>query len=84
MAQHGILPDLAADTHAHLLALPHRPHTVDTATFTGGLLVGEVVEWAKGSDPSHTLIHVAMREPVCVTVLSARRGAPWTCGTSCS
>ena len=29
----------------------------------GGLLVGEVVEWAKGLDPSPTLIHIEMREP---------------------
>ena len=63
LSQHGSLPDPAADTHAHFLGLPRRPHTLEEATYTGGLLVGEVVEWAKGLDPSPTLSHIDMREP---------------------
>ena len=63
LSQHGSLPDPAADTHAHFLALPRRPHTMEEATYTGGLLVGEVMEWAKGLDPFPTLIHIDMREP---------------------
>ena len=62
LSQHGSLPDPAADTHAHFLGLPRRPHTLEEATYTGGLLVGEVVEWAKGLDPSPTLIHIDVRE----------------------
>ena len=42
-SQHVILPDLAADTHAHFLALPRRPDTPEEAAYTGCLLVGEVV-----------------------------------------
>ena len=61
--QHGSPPDPAADTHAHLLALPRRPHTLEEATYTGGLVVGEVMEWAKGLDRSPTLIYINMREP---------------------
>ena len=75
LSQHGRLPDLAADTHAHFLALPRRPHTLEEATYTGGLLVGEVVEWAKGLDPSPTLIHIDMREPACDGAL---RKKGWT------
>ena len=63
LSQHGSLPDPAADTHAHIVALPCHPHTLEEATYTGGLLVGEVVEWAKGFDPSPTLIHIDMRKP---------------------
>ena len=63
LSQHGSLPDRDAYTHAHFLALPRRPHTLEEATYTGGMLVGEVVEWAKGLDPSPTLIHIDMREP---------------------
>ena len=69
LSQHGSLPDPAADTHAHFVALPHRPHTLEEAIYTGGLLVGEVVEWAKGLDPSPTLIHIDMREPECAGAL---------------
>ena len=58
LSQHGSLPDPAADTHAHYQALPRRPQTLKEATYTGGLLLGEVVEWAKGLDPSPTLIHI--------------------------
>ena len=43
--------------------LPRCSHTLDQATYIGGLLVGEVVEWVKGLDPSPTLIHIDMREP---------------------
>ena len=63
LLQHGSLPDPAADTHAHFLALPRRPHTLEEAMYTWGLFVGEVVEWAKGLDPSPTLIHIDMRDP---------------------
>ena len=63
LSQHGSLPDPAADTHAHFLALPRRPHTLEEATHTGGLLVGEVVDWAKGLDPSPTLIDIDIRDP---------------------
>ena len=66
LSQHGSLPDPAADTHAHFFGLPCRPHTLEEA---GGLLVGEVVEWAKGLDPSPTLIHIDMREPECAGAL---------------
>ena len=38
-------------------------HTLEEATYTGGLLVGEVMEWAKGLDPSSTVIHIDRREP---------------------
>ena len=62
-SQHGSLPDPAANTHAHFLGLPRRAHTLGEAAYTGGLLVGEVVEWAKDLDPSPTLIHIDMREP---------------------
>ena len=62
LLQHGSLRNLAADSHAHFLGLPRRPHTLEEATYTGGLLVGEVVEWAKGLNPSPTLIHIDMRE----------------------
>ena len=48
LSQHGSLPDPAANTHTYFLALLRRPHTLEEATYTGGLLVGEVVEWAKG------------------------------------
>ena len=68
LLQHGSLPDQAADTHAHFLALTRRPHMLEEATYTGGLLVGEVVE----SPPSYTL---TLGNP-CVRVLSARRGGP--------
>ena len=57
------LPDPAADTHAHFRALPRCPHTLEEATYTGGLLVGGGSEWAKGLDPSPTLIHIDTREP---------------------
>ena len=58
VSQYASLPDPAADTHAHVVALPRRPHMLDEATYTGGLLVGEVVEWAKGLDPCPTLIQI--------------------------
>ena len=59
-----------SDRHPRLfLALSRRPHTLEEAIYTGGLLVGAVVEWAKGLDPSSTLIHIDMREPT-------RVGAP--------
>ena len=61
LSKHGNLPDLAADTHTHFLSLPRSPHTLEEATYIGGLLVGEVVEWAKGLHPSPTLIHIDMR-----------------------
>ena len=48
---------------AHFLGLPRCSHTLQEATYTRGLLSGEVVEWAKGLDPSPTLIHIGMREP---------------------
>ena len=47
LSQHGSLPDLAAATHVHFQALPCRPHRLEEATYTGGVPVGEVVEWAK-------------------------------------
>ena len=62
LSQHGCLPDPAADTHAHFMALPRRVHTLEEATCTGGLPVREVVQWAKGLDLSPTLIHIHMRE----------------------
>ena len=63
LPQHGSLPDPAANTHTHFLALPRRPYTLEEATYTGGLLVGEVVVWAKGLDHSPTLIHIDVRAP---------------------
>ena len=63
LSQHGSLPDPASDTHAHFSALPRRPHTLEEATYTGGVPVGEVEERAKGLDPSATLVHIDMREP---------------------
>ena len=72
LSRHGSLPDSATDTHAHF---PRRTHTLEEATYTGGgLLVGAVVEWAKGLDPSPTLIHIDMREPE--RAVSATRGGP--------
>ena len=62
LLQHGSLPDPSAATHTQLLALPRRPHTLEEATYTGDLLVGEVVDSAKGWDPSPTLIHIDMRD----------------------
>ena len=45
LSQHGTgsLADPAADTHAHYQAHPRCPHTPEEATYTGGLLVREVV-----------------------------------------
>ena len=63
LLQHSSLPHPAADTHAHCPALPCRPYTLEEATYTGGLLVGEVVERVKGLDPTPTLIHIDIREP---------------------
>ena len=63
LSQHGSLPNPAADTYAHFLGLPRCPHTLQEASYTGGLLMGDMVEWAKGSDPSPTLIHIDMTEP---------------------
>ena len=83
VSQHDSMPDPAADTHAHFVGLPRRPHTLEEATYTGGLLVGEVVEWANGLDPSSTLIHIDMREPVRGGALGKKGGAQ-TCGNSCS
>ena len=48
LSQHGSLPSPAADTHAHFQAISLRPHQLEEPTYTGGLLVEEVVEWAKG------------------------------------
>ena len=45
------------------MALLRCPHALEEATYTRGLLVGEVVEWAKGFDPSPTLIHINIKEP---------------------
>ena len=64
LSQHSSLPNPGANTHTHFLALPRRPHTLEEATYTRGLLVGVVVEeWAKGFDPSPTLIHIGMPYP---------------------
>ena len=73
LSQHGSLPDPTADTHTHFQALPRRPHALEEATYTGGLLVREVVEWAKGLDPSPTLIHINMREPERADALRKKR-----------
>ena len=58
LSQHGGLPNPTTDMHSHFLALPRRLHTLEETTYTGGLLVWEVVDWAKGLDPSPTLIHI--------------------------
>ena len=57
------LPNPYAETVVPYQALPLRPHTLDEATYTGGLFAGEVVDWAKGLDPSPTFIHIDMRDP---------------------
>ena len=59
LSQHGSVPDPGADTHTQFLALPRRLHTPEEATYMGGLLVGEVVEWAKGFwTPPHPNPHL--------------------------
>ena len=63
LSQIGSLPDPSADTLAHYQALPLLSHTLGEATYTRGLLVGEVVDWAKGLDPFPDLIHIDMRDP---------------------
>ena len=44
-------------------ALPCRVHALEQATYTGGLLVRDVGDWATGLYPSPTLIYIDMREP---------------------
>ena len=61
MSQCGSLPDPAADCLSHYQALPIRPHTLEEATYTGGLAGEDVVVWAKGLTPPPQLIHVDMR-----------------------
>ena len=56
--QLGILPDPASDTKSHFLALPNRPHTLDDYTYTGNLVVWDVVEWARGLDGPFHLLHI--------------------------
>ena len=75
LSQNGSLPERPANTHAHYQVLPRRPHTLKEATYIAGLPVGEVVEWAKGWDPSPNLIHIDMREPERAGALCNKRWA---------
>ena len=82
LSQHARLPDPAADTHAHFVALPRRPHRLEEATYTGGLPVGDVVALANGLDPSRTLIHIDLRDPERAGALG-KKGWPATRGNIC-
>ena len=77
LCQVGSLPDPSADTHTHYHGLLLRPHTLNAASHTGGLPLGEVVQWAMGFDPPPpppTLIHIYMRQ---LQLAAAHREKLW-------
>ena len=57
------LPDPSDGSLGHYEGIPLRSGLLEEATYTGGLVVEEVVGWAKGLATPPQMIHVDMRTP---------------------